>query len=111
MKHDLFRKYKATEVSNNDYSYFKIQFTSLLKRTKINYFREKFERCKNNIRLTWRNITNVLGCERTDGIDEITHNSVKYENHSDISRVLNEYFSSVAGNRGSLFRLLKSLLL
>lgn len=98
MKHDLFKRYKANEVSFDDYNYFKNQFSSLIKRTRQNYFRDKFERSKSDIRATWRNINNVMGCKRRSGIDRLVHDNITYENDSDISRIFNKYFASVAGD-------------
>jgi len=97
MKHGLFRRYKANEVSFSEYSYFKNKFTALLRRSKVNYFRDKFDRCKGNIRMTWRNINDVMGRGKRADIDKIIQSGESFEDDYEIACRFNQYFSSVAG--------------
>jgi hypothetical protein len=52
IKHDLFRRYKVGEIDFLIYNRFKNKFTTSIKRNKCAYFRNKFEKCKDDIRAT-----------------------------------------------------------
>ena len=60
-KHALFRQYRAGVISFGSYNSYKNKFTTLLKRVKLIYFRDKFEHCKNNLSKTWKNVNKLLG--------------------------------------------------
>ena len=99
MKHALFRRYRSGQCTFIEYNRFKNDYTSLLRRSKRNYFRDKFLRCINDIRLTWKNINFVIGSRRrVSVIDEVIYNNTKFDRPADISRAFNDYFTSVAVN-------------
>jgi len=43
IKHELFRKYRSNEVSFSAYNTFKNKFTKILKKKKIEYYKNKFD--------------------------------------------------------------------
>ena len=51
-KHKLFKRYKENLIPFSEYNTFKNRFSSLLKRTKINYFKTQFYNCKADIKST-----------------------------------------------------------
>lgn len=97
-KHHLFRKYRSGEITFSAYNEFKNKFTSILKKSKFNYFRNKFRRCQNDIKSTWKNVNCVLGRNGKRSIDKVFHNGQSSEDPAFIPQVFNDYFSSVAQN-------------
>lgn len=98
IKHRLFRNYKRNLVSYDEYNRFKNRFTYLLKATKRNYFRDKFEQCRDDLRSTWWNIKKLIGSKRDNSIGRVVHNGVSFEKGTDVANIFNSYFSSIAGS-------------
>ena len=73
IKQNLYSDFKRGDVSRSVYAYFKNEYTSILRRCKINYYRDKFEVCMGDIRKTWDNIKGIIGCKNKREITEILH--------------------------------------
>ena len=98
MKHELFKKYKANQESFISYNNFKNRFTALLKRTKSNYYKEQFERCRHDIRCTWKKINGIIGSKHRSRIGKIVNGDTEIFDGSVIGELFNDYFTSVAAN-------------
>ena len=70
---------------------------SIIRRTKINYYRNKFNNFKSNLRKTWSAINKILYPNRTKSlIEKLNVNGVDVVDHGDISNTFNDFFSNIA---------------
>lgn len=82
------------------YRDFKNNLTTRIRQSKKNYYNVKFNRCRDSIKTTWRNINKILKNNRSCSltIDKIVHEGSSVTGSENISRVLNGYFTNVAEN-------------
>ena len=59
-KHDLFRKCKRGFIHYDQYSKSNKDFSFIIMQCKINYLRNKFQFCANNINKTWKAKNSVI---------------------------------------------------
>ena len=97
IKHRMFKQYKNGLIDFSVYNEFKNKFTSIVRRTKKNYYNDLFDKCKSDIKSTWKNINKVLGNKRKVAVNKLIKDDVSIEDSSDISKMFNKYFTSVAG--------------
>ena len=95
IKQRLFRSYKLGTTSFNSYSSFKNQLTSIIKRCKKNYYCEKFEKAKGDVRKTWSHIGELMGCKKKRDISEIDYNNTSITSNHDMAQIFFNYFDSV----------------
>ena len=98
MKHNLYKQYRRGIVNCNSYKIFNSDFKNLVKRSKLNYFRNKFQSCSNEIKKTWKTINDFIGCKRRRSLSEIIKEGVSYSSDSDIANCFNSFFGSIASN-------------
>ena len=73
----------------------------MIRKAKLNYYENKFNSVKNNIKQTWRVINNVLKPKinvKKNYIKKIILNNTIYENGSDMSEIFNDFFISIGVN-------------
>ena len=105
-KHDLFRKYRRGLILYDHYSKFNKDFSLIIKKCKINYFRNKFHSCANDIKKTWETINSVIGGKRRQGLSEIIKEGLHYTSNTDMAKCFNNYFESVASISEVIYHLL-----
>ena len=97
-KRDAYAKLcKAGKIPKNLFRNYRNFVTNFIRQAKINYFEEKFNRTKDNIKNTWKTINNILKTRpsKQNKIGKIVHENVIYDNNSSISGIINEYFINI----------------
>ena len=97
-KHELFRQYKDSIVTFDHYNSFKLNFTTILRHTRNNYFQIKFTECSNNARDTWKSLNSLIRCKDTSKDVILNHNGSTVSDSSVIAEVINNHFSNIAFN-------------
>ena len=71
--------------------------TSLIRRVKRDHFHRCFNRCRSDIRKTWKNIRNLMGTKESKcKIYSLVINDETIHENKDIANSFNEYFSGIA---------------
>ena len=98
-KHKLYSKF----IKNNDldvlkeYQLIRNEIKREIKRDKIIYLQNKFKKCKNNIKMFWKNINALLGKKKKHPYpSQMTYNSKEISDSKNIADSFNKHFSSVA---------------
>ena len=96
-KSKYFNLYKLGAVSLAENNSFKNKAQKLIRKSKLNYYRNLIDRNRNSIRGTWR-VINTLACRGANSatIAKILRNGVEYTESQDIAEIFNDYFSSIA---------------
>ena len=99
-KNNLFKKLKKTPSQQNELTYktFKNKLTHIIRITKKNYFKEKFDMHRNNGKKTWETINEILKNKnkKTTVTDTfIASNGVPCTDNTDIANNFNIYFTNV----------------
>lgn len=101
-KHDLYRKYREGIVSGNVVNNYNRYVTNMLRKAKLEYFRNKFSNSVNDINSQWRTINNLLGNKRKKNQWCIKDsNNIKLTNPKIIADKFNNFFVSIATNISS----------
>jgi DNA-directed RNA polymerase subunit N (RpoN/RPB10) len=95
-KHYLFKEYKNGRVGFGIYNNYKLELSRILKRSKNDYFRRRFNQFGNDIKNTWKTLNKLLGLNKhkerdtviSDGIRDVTCGTK-------ICNMFNNYFVSV----------------
>ena len=95
IKHDKYVSYQNGKLTYESYAAFRNSYNGLIKRCKVNYFKEKFNCALGNIRETWNTINNLMGSKSVRTIMEINQNGTLISDPQNISNLFSEYFSSV----------------
>ena len=98
MKYNLYRSYKAGQVTYSHYTKFRNNLTTITRRCKYNYVRQQFEIYKNDIKKTFKCMNNLMGCQSKREISEIKINDVIHVNEAEIANLFSEYFENVPIN-------------
>lgn len=96
LKHELFRRYRSGEIDYSVYRVNKNKFTASLKKAKINYFRNKFDMCRNDMKSTWCNIRKILGNGGRRQVEKLVNGDVTVRGPAEIPGVFNDFFASIA---------------
>ena len=92
--YDLYRKNIISKESNNS---IKNKVNSIIDKTKKNYYKNQFEKHKNNMAKTWKIIrTLTTGCTSKQSKYTLIQNNKQIINNLEIAEIFNDYFSSVA---------------
>ena len=96
-KHALFRDYKRDHIDFNAYSSYNNKLTNTLRSSKLEYFRHRFERCRGDVKGSWRTINGMLGRMKTRGpsIERLQEGNHTVTESTDIANALNSHFVSV----------------
>ena len=98
-KHKLFRDYKNNLVTRNTYVSYKNNLYTLLKEAKSNFFKRKFDACRNNLKKTWESINRLTkGNKLRDPINLLDDNDVEHNDPVKVSNMFCDYFSNVAND-------------
>ena len=94
----MFALYKSNRISKISYTRIRNQVTSLIRTAKREYYRNKFQDSKNDVRKTWNIINSILkphSDKKNLGITSIVSNNEIYVEKNQIASIFNEYFSSI----------------
>ena len=99
-KHILFKRYKQLNVPFSTYNDYKNNLCKVLKRRKIEFYNNRFNRIKNDTRENWRTINDLMGMKRYDKYPDVIKNADGEELRDPlmISNLFSDYFSSIAHN-------------
>ena len=83
--------------AESKYKQYRNILNKLLRIAKSSYLNEKFENCKNDIKLTWKNINHLLiSCNTDSNIPKIFHfNNGPLNTPPDIADAFNEYYTNI----------------
>lgn len=94
----LYNLYKRGVVTYEIFVNFRNELSNTIRRCKLNYFREQFDKYKSDIRKTFQCINGLIGCKNSRNVSEIIQNDVVYSSASDIATLFSDYFYSVPTN-------------
>ena len=97
---NLYTKTLRGEVTRGEYVSFRNRVTSDLRRAKINYYKNKFEYFRTEMRKTWELINSVIkpGYTKKTAIESLLVNGKSVRNDNEIADTLNNFFASVGSN-------------
>ena len=106
VKSKLFKKYitlKEDELTNevhNDYKNHRNLLSTVLKRSKQNYYNNFFSKNIKNLKKTWRGINEIISDKNRNysTIKSIIENGYTITDPKEIANSFNDYFASVAEN-------------
>ena len=97
-KNRLYRRYlrHPSVVNKHLFKTFRNQLTSIIRLAKKTFYANKFEKCKNNMKSTWREINNVLGKGKRPNIPDKCHDEQQvFSSSTDIAGAFNSYFTNI----------------
>ena len=98
-KSQYFNLYKHGFISTVENNHFKNKIKSLVRKSKIIYYRKLFQLNRSNIAKTWQAIKSLIGSGFSNKqIRLITMNNIEYTDEQDIANIFNNYFSQMAIN-------------
>ena len=96
-KHSLFRQYKRGLISFQIYNSYKNICVKSLNKAKYNYFKLKFERCRGDIRASWRNVKYLINSNnKKKSLPIINHNGRVIHTPAGIASLFSDYFTNIA---------------
>ena len=97
VKSNYFKLYKLGLISHEINNRFKNKLTQITRTAKKNYYKNKFENCKGNLRETWRGIRAVLGGgSGGKRVAKLVCDGNDITDPTDIADTFNKYFTSIA---------------
>lgn len=97
VKHDKFSNYKIGLITFNEYNDFKNRLLSRIRSAKRNFFRNKFQACRGNLRRTWAEINRYLrGNKSFSNISLLDDNGIQCDDPKVVANIFCNYFSTVA---------------
>ena len=95
-KNNLFYKSKVDPSVKKKYETYRNKLTSIIRMEKKNYFTNKFNDHKNDIKQTWKIINNVLNKSSVKAqISQIEHNGTLISEPNVLSETFNTYFANI----------------
>ena len=96
-KYMLFKRYKNNEVSFNEYNDYKNYVSREVKAAKRNFFKNRFDRCRGDLRRTWNNINYIMnGKRKKDSVSLSDNDGEIHNNPTTVSNMFCKYFSEIA---------------
>ena len=97
-KSKLYKKFVRfpTRQNKDKYVTYRNKLKTWLRKAEHSYYKEQFERHKNNLSLVWRTIKRILySNQKSDIIDCINVNGHKITDKSSMAQKFNEYFTNI----------------
>ena len=94
-KSESFKRFRLGLITSAENNRLKNLVTNEVRKAKINYHKNLFERCRGNIQQTWRNIKNLIGSNDLHGVDKIIFENIEYTQKDEISKLFAQYFENV----------------
>ena len=96
-KNKLYKKFVKRPITYGDaYRQFRNRLTKIIKSSKNNYYQQKFNDTKGNIKETWKNVNTLLGRTHTAQNRVFKFGSRYTDNPQIISNKFNDYFANIA---------------
>ena len=97
LKHRLQKKYNKYPITyGTEYRNLRNHLNKKLDKAKFEYFRQKVNFSKSNVKNSWNVVSEVLGrSNKKTTISELTHNGSSVTDPVEICNLLNSYFSSI----------------
>jgi hypothetical protein len=85
------------EILKRQYTRFRNIYQSVIRNAKKLYWENKFTECKSNIKLTWKNLNNILHrtANKKDFPNYFINNEHQISDHNDIANAFNQYYVNV----------------
>ena len=96
VKSSDFKLYKSGLMSRTEYTRYNNRLKNIIRLAKRNYYENKFELYRSDMKSTWKTIRSILGGKSTRGIKSIIVNGESVEDERIIADEFNNYFASVA---------------
>jgi len=79
------------------HKYYRNLIVTLLRRSKENYYKNYFDKNKNNVKKTWDGIRNILAVSKknTINIDQLNCKNRQLSSNSDKANALNDFFTNI----------------
>ena len=95
-KAKYFKLYKMGFISESRNKNFKNRLTSIIRAAKKNYYASRFSTLKNDLKLTWKTINEVLGNNKSkNSVKSLILNNQRITSDVDIANLFNDYFVNV----------------
>ena len=98
VKSNNFKCYKSGTMTKSEYTRFNNRLKNTIRRSKKNYYENKFEQCRSDLRSTWKIIRTILGGSSRGRIKSIMVNGENVEDEEMIAGAFNDYFTTVASD-------------
>ena len=96
-KSEYFILFKRGIVTEEDNRRFKNRVKSIIRKCKIDYFKNSFNLAKSNMKKTWTLIKKLMECNaHGDALRSVVVDGIEYCDDLSIAEVFNNYFSNVA---------------
>ena len=93
-----FRLYKRGIISYEENKRYKKCLSNVIKQAKRSHYRKLFNDSKNDMKKTWKGISELIGRSKKENINSIVFQDREISDDVGISNLLNHHFSSVAAN-------------
>jgi hypothetical protein len=89
----------------NEYKRYANMLTFIKQKSKKDYFQLQFTKYKNNLKITWKIIGNLIKRKSKNQISptRIVHDGKTHTNQNDIAELFNNYFINVGSNLSKKF--------
>ena len=89
---------QAKDIFHEQFKDYRNMLSTLLKKSRTNYYNQYFEANMNNIKNTWKGIKSILTIKNTssDFPKCLSSNGSTFTNQVEISNIFNNYFASIA---------------
>ena len=95
-RQNFFILYKLGKISHQYFSRFRNDVTNTLRSARFNYFKNKFDEYKNNMKKTWTLINDIMRPNKSSrNILELKFGNTVLTKNEDMANALNEYFVNV----------------
>ena len=96
-KNRLYKKFMKRPITYGiEYRRYRNTLSKTIKASKNSYYKEKFDTCKGNSKLTWRHLNNILGNKKMTQSKIFKINNELIEDGNIIANKFNEYYGTIA---------------
>lgn len=102
-KHRLFKQYKLHRVPFDEYNNYKCNLDKIIKKSKKDYFSMKFNKCRNDVKRTWKIINDILSKshKKSDNIVLQDVDGVEIGDPFEVANAFCDHFSTIASRLDS----------
>ena len=95
-KSQYFNLYKMGILTKSENCAYKNKIVSILRKTKINYYKHMFSVNKTNMKRTWSLINGLISKNLSNSkVKKIIVDNVEFSNDEEIAQIFNDYFCSI----------------
>ena len=100
-RNNYHKLFQAQLVTKTEYSLFRNKITSLIRKSKENYYQNLFNRNSGNIKKTWKLINKICNRGQNKSLEKIIHNDTTITDPLQIAETFNNFFVNIADNLAS----------